>query len=90
METIDGIEYPTLSNATGELEKINLCGPSCDSVDKMYEAKLPTLKTGDKLIFRGAGAYTTVYASSFNGFHGPEVHFVESVRDPSDLFALVS
>lgn len=91
METIDGIRYPLLTNGkSNELENVNLCGPSCDSVDNMFEAEIPAPKTGDKVILKGAGAYTSVYASNFNGFIGPQVHFVESVKDPKDLFDLVS
>ncbi|MBT8425281.1 MAG: type III PLP-dependent enzyme [Silicimonas sp.] len=50
-----------------------LAGPSCDSADVLYEKRmvdLPlTLKSGDRIIIRNTGAYTTSYASiGFNGF----------------------
>ena len=50
-----------------------LAGPSCDSVDVMYEKRpveLPLgLKAGDKIIIRSCGAYTSTYSSvGFNGF----------------------
>ena len=50
-----------------------LAGPSCDSADVLYEkqpVQLPLgLKTGDKVIIRNCGAYTSTYASvGFNGF----------------------
>jgi ornithine decarboxylase len=50
-----------------------LAGPTCDSVDVLYEKKpyyLPnSLAIGDKLLIEGAGAYTATYSSiAFNGF----------------------
>lgn len=81
METIDGISYPMKSSGSGELEEVQLCGPSCDSVDKMFMAKLPQPKEGDVLYLLGAGAYTTVYASNFNGFAMPQVTWIDSSKD---------
>lgn len=54
-----------------------IAGPTCDSVDVLYERKprqLPlNLKAGDYVYFHGAGAYTTTYASvGFNGFAPPK------------------
>ena len=50
-----------------------LAGPSCDSVDVLYEKRplpLPlTLRAGDKVMIRNCGAYTSTYSSvGFNGF----------------------
>lgn len=50
-----------------------VAGPSCDSADVLYEKRtvaLPlTLKSGDRVLIRNTGAYTTTYASvGFNGF----------------------
>jgi len=81
METIDGITYPMLSNGSGDIEEVMLCGPSCDSADKMYKAKLPSPRTGDTIYFSGAGAYTTAYASEFNGIQPPKVQFLDSFDD---------
>jgi ornithine decarboxylase len=89
METIDGITYPMLFSGTGAPETAMLCGPSCDSVDKMYEAQLPKPKTGDKILFLSAGAYTSVYASEFNGFLGPKMVFLDAIKDPRELFELI-
>ncbi|MFZ5628270.1 MAG: type III PLP-dependent enzyme [Spirochaetota bacterium] len=89
METIDGITYPMLFSGTGEKETAMLCGPSCDSVDKMYETQIPQPKTGDKILFLSAGAYTSVYASEFNGFLGPQMVFLDSIKDPKELFDLI-
>lgn len=50
-----------------------LAGPSCDSADVLYEKRpveLPlSLRSGDQIIIRNCGAYTSTYASvGFNGF----------------------
>lgn len=50
-----------------------LAGPSCDSVDVLYERRpvqLPlSLSVGDRVVIRSCGAYTSTYASvGFNGF----------------------
>ena len=50
-----------------------LAGPSCDSVDVLYERRpvqLPLgLCAGDRVVIRNCGAYTSTYSSvGFNGF----------------------
>ncbi len=50
-----------------------LAGPSCDSVDVLYEKRpvqLPlSLRAGDRVVIRDCGAYTSTYSSvGFNGF----------------------
>ncbi|WP_420837116.1 type III PLP-dependent enzyme [Alexandriicola marinus] len=50
-----------------------IAGPSCDSADVLYERQpvnLPlTLKSGDRVLIRNTGAYTSTYSSvGFNGF----------------------
>jgi ornithine decarboxylase len=74
-ETADEmIRYPIRTPRDGDaLAPCVLAGPTCDSVDVMYEKKpydLPvSLEIGDKVLIEGAGAYTATYASvSFNGF----------------------
>ena len=55
-------------------------GPTCDSVDiVMRDEPLPSdLQEGDFVYIKNAGAYTTAYASQFNGFPLPEVRVFES------------
>jgi len=89
METIDGITYPLESSAPGEWESSYiLCGPSCDSVDKMFTAYLPKLREGDLVAFRGAGAYTTVYGSNFNGFDPPTPYYMDELPEGDAIFAI--
>ena len=59
-----------------------LAGPSCDSIDVMYEKTpvlLPsTLKSGDRMQILATGAYTTSYASVwFNGFAPIKTYTIE-------------
>lgn len=79
-ETMDeSIRYPIrtlpqiLEQETPEMRACIVAGPTCDSVDVLYEKKpypLPiTLQIGDKVYFEGTGAYTTTYSAvAFNGF----------------------
>jgi ornithine decarboxylase len=74
-ETMDeSIRYPIRTPRDGgELAPCVLAGPTCDSMDVMYEKEpylLPvSLEIGDKLLIEGAGAYTATYSSvGFNGF----------------------
>ncbi|MDF1727322.1 MAG: type III PLP-dependent enzyme [Sulfitobacter sp.] len=57
----------------GEAGPCVLAGPSCDSADILYENRpiqLPlALKSGDRVMIRCCGAYTSSYSSvGFNGF----------------------
>jgi ornithine decarboxylase len=50
-----------------------VAGPTCDSADVLYEknqVQLPVdLKSGDRIIIKTCGAYTSTYSSvAFNGF----------------------
>lgn len=53
-------------------------GPSCDPSDTMfYRAPLPaTLEVGDRVYIGTAGAYTSSYATDFNGFPPPRLLYV--------------
>jgi ornithine decarboxylase len=74
METLDEcIRYPIFSERTGKMIPYTIAGPTCDSLDVMYE-KVPymlpdTIQEGDRIYFFSAGAYTSTYCSVyFNGF----------------------
>ena len=74
-ETIDeAIRYQFITDRDHEpAGPCVLAGPSCDSADVLYEKRpvqLPLgLKSGDRVIIRNCGAYTSSYSSvGFNGF----------------------
>lgn len=71
----EAIVYPILCEArSGEIPgPAVLAGPTCDSMDILYEKTPPflplDLAAGDQLEFLGTGAYTASYSSvGFNGF----------------------
>jgi ornithine decarboxylase len=74
-ETIgEAIRYPIrTAKDRDEMAPCVVAGPTCDSVDVLYE-KVPynlpvTLSIGDKVLLEAAGAYTTSYSSvGFNGY----------------------
>jgi len=74
-ETMDEmIRYPIRTSLDGdETAPCIIAGPSCDSVDVLYEKQpylLPiSLEIGAKVLIEGTGAYTTTYSTvGFNGF----------------------
>ena len=74
IETLEEcIKYPIYCDNEGEEGEVVLAGPTCDSMDIMYENymyELPlNLKEGDRLYWLTTGAYTSSYcAVGFNGF----------------------
>jgi ornithine decarboxylase len=75
IETMDeSIRYPIRTPRDGDdLGACVVAGPTCDSVDVMYEKDpyfLPiSLSIGDKVLIEGTGAYTATYSAvAFNGF----------------------
>src|SRR6185437_5976908 len=74
-ETADeAIRYPIRTPRDGaEVGPCVVAGPTCDSVDVLYERTpylLPvSLEIGDKVLIEGAGAYTATYSTvGFNGY----------------------
>lgn len=85
IETLDEtICYPITTSRDSESDtasRVILAGPTCDSMDVMYEKteyQLPDmLDAGDRVLFHSAGAYTTTYAAqSFNGFKPLSEHYI--------------
>jgi ornithine decarboxylase len=74
-ETMDeAIRYPIRTERDDDaMEPCVIAGPTCDSVDVLYEKvayPLPvSLEIGDRVLIEATGAYTTTYSSvGFNGF----------------------
>jgi ornithine decarboxylase len=75
VETLgEAIRYRlTTDRDSDERGPVVLAGPTCDSVDVLYERTpvlLPlSLREGDRVVFGSAGAYTSSYSTvGFNGF----------------------
>lgn len=86
METIAGFAYELRTERTGPTRPFTLAGPSCDSVDVMFNrVELPDLEIGDRIYVLNAGAYTLSYASWFNGFDPPAVHAIPATVDASPV-----
>ncbi len=82
IETLDeSIKYRIYTERDGEEEDVILAGPTCDSMDIMYENhkyQMPlSLDIGDRLYWLSTGAYTSSYCSvEFNGFPPLKSYFV--------------
>lgn len=79
------IRYPITAKDMDEpCGPVVIAGPTCDSADILYESaeySLPLdLAAGDRVRIRHAGAYTSVYASRFNGFPALRSHFISPGR----------
>lgn len=73
-EALGGIRYPLYVERGGDLKEWVVGGVSCDSMDVIARnVFLPEPEVGDRVYILSAGAYTTVYASEFNGFPKPKV-----------------
>ncbi|HED12354.1 MAG TPA: type III PLP-dependent enzyme, partial [Gammaproteobacteria bacterium] len=75
METVEGMRFELSTENGGAKIPCTVAGPSCDSMDViMRDEMLPiNLQEGDYVCFQNMGAYSTAYASDFNGFPRPEV-----------------
>jgi ornithine decarboxylase len=80
IESSEGLKYRIRTDRSGPDTAWTVGGPTCDSVDVVVrDEPLPSdLQEGDFIYIRNAGAYTTAYASQFNGFPLPEVRVFES------------
>ncbi len=74
IETIDeSIRFPIYVDKAGKEEEVILAGPTCDSMDILYEKFKYTvphsIEEGDRVYILTTGAYTQSYCSiNFNGF----------------------
>jgi ornithine decarboxylase len=69
--------YPLAdSRASDDRRPYHITGPTCDSQDTMFFGVLLSrgLVPGDRVYISTAGAYTTCYASAFNGCDTPTTH----------------
>ena len=78
IETTEGLRYDIHTDRTGKAIPWCVAGPTCDSVDVcMRDEMFPEdMQEGDFIYIANAGAYTTAYASNFNGFPLPDVRVI--------------
>lgn len=79
-EALGGIRYEIelVGDGRGPVRRWTVAGPSCDSMDVIAEdVELPEPAVGQVVQILSAGAYTSAYASSFNGCPVPSVHLLE-------------
>ncbi|MDP1557801.1 MAG: type III PLP-dependent enzyme [Nitrosomonas sp.] len=75
IEITEGLRYQILTDRKGSDIPWSIAGPTCDSVDILAHGEMlpKDLQEGDFIYIPNAGAYTTAYASNFNGFPLPDV-----------------
>lgn len=78
IEITEGLRYEILTDRKGSSVAWSVAGPTCDSVDILvHDLMLPNdVQEGDFIYIPNAGAYTTAYASNFNGFPLPDVKVI--------------
>lgn len=77
LETAHQLVLPMSDSRGGPTSAWAVTGPSCDSQDTLHHSVLLSadLQAGDRVSLHTAGAYTTAYASTFNGFPVPTIHY---------------
>jgi ornithine decarboxylase len=83
LETGNELRFPVSDSRDSAVrDRFQLTGPTCDSQDTiLFDVELSAdLSTGDLVHIGTAGAYTTAYASTFNGFEVPTVRCVSGSR----------
>jgi ornithine decarboxylase len=78
----EAIKYPIYTEKKGEKGEYILAGPTCDSMDILYQDfkyEFPlSLEIGDRLYWLSTGAYTSSYCSvEFNGFPPMKTYFID-------------
>jgi ornithine decarboxylase len=74
-EARHGFRHPlTLEHPDRPPRRYTLAGPTCDAADVIARnVELPELRTGDRVRFHTAGAYSAALATGFNGLPPPAV-----------------
>src|SRR5256714_14432627 len=82
IESSEGLRYRISTERSGPDIPRTVGGPTCAPVDIVmrHEPHTSDMQEGDFIYIRNAAAYTTAYASHFNGFPLPEVRIFESKR----------
>jgi ornithine decarboxylase len=91
LESNNQFRFPLLDTKQSAVQApFHLTGPSCDSQDTiLFDAHLSAdLSVNDRVYLYAAGAYTTAYASTFNGFQVPNIYMAgpAPIRSPFTLW----
>ncbi|MBV9592243.1 MAG: type III PLP-dependent enzyme [Actinobacteria bacterium] len=81
LETRNTLRFPmTDSKSSPGTRSWHVTGPTCDSQDTLLlDVDLSAdLVPGDRVFIHTAGAYTTCYASTFNGFDRPQTYCLDA------------
>jgi ornithine decarboxylase len=81
LETGNTLRYPVSdSRRDAARERCHLTGPTCDSQDTiLFDVPVSAgLVPGNRVYIGAAGAYTTAYASRFNGFDAPATYCAQA------------
>jgi ornithine decarboxylase len=79
LETNTELRFPIIDERrSAQMTDCVLTGPSCDGQDTITNSQFLSadITDGDRVIFYTTGAYTTAYASNFNGFPVPAIHIL--------------
>ncbi|TVQ28178.1 MAG: type III PLP-dependent enzyme [Spirochaetaceae bacterium] len=84
----EAIRYPIYFDKAGKSEEIILAGPTCDSMDILYQNyryRMPhSCRIGDRAYVFSTGAYTQSYSSvNFNGFPPLEAYVLPPEAQPA-------
>lgn len=89
LETGNTLDYPVAdSRQSAERMISNIAAATCDSMDTILynnNGLSADLTVGDRVFIYTAGAYTTAYASNFNGFPRPAIRFVKQRARASQM-----
>jgi len=83
MEALGNLDYDIRTDRHDAELPCTVAGPTCDATDVIARDKLlpEDLCEGDYVYIPNAGAYTTIYATRFNGFPGPDTVVLQHIRE---------
>lgn len=81
MEALGALEYEIRTDRHEAEIPCTVAGPTCDSTDVIIRDKLmpQDLREGDYVYIPNAGAYTTTYATHFNGLPAPDTVLLRQI-----------
>lgn len=84
LQTANSLAFPVYDSKFADDKDIYvLTGPTCDSQDTiLFDVPISeNIKIGDKVFLECAGAYSTAFTESFNGFPNPDTYIIDKRKD---------